>query len=114
MTRPNRKRKLVDKITETYNPDRPMLEQLDGNIPRGSHLDNLRKEILKEIVRGLYVHFNPKMNIVPCKEHLFEKGVHIEKSLFKTMPLKRYANSEIIKNTTCYVANQHQVSTVKV
>ena len=101
--------------SQKYNPNRPLLEQLDGKtIKQGSSLDKLRKSTFKKIIRELHTHFNAKMSVVPCKEHLFEKAIKIEKALFRSIPLKNYSDPSVIRNTVRYVANQHKLETVKI
>jgi hypothetical protein len=87
---------LKNRIKATNPMDQSMFKNY-GSIVHGDNIDLLRKEIIQEILLQMLNCYHPQMKIVPCKDHLVEKGIEIEKALFKNMNIDLYTNPKVIR-----------------
>ena len=96
---------LKDQVSKKITYRRPLLEEFN-QVAEGTPEDFLRKEILKQILLELLNNYGPKMKTVPCKEHLIEKGIQIERNLFRKASIDTYTDLNVLKKITTRVIRQ--------
>lgn len=73
----------------------------------------IRKFILMKIINRFFVNFNQDMKTVPCKKHIFNKSVEIEKNMFENMGFNDYINKNMFQTSVDGYMKKNNIMIIK-